>query len=174
MKTITKNIYQFNELSEEAKKKAVKDYLDELDDYHFLPDDMDYKAGELLEEKGLEVVGDYKVYYSLSHCQGDGAMIEGMFIWGDWFVKVKHSGHYCHERSTSIELWKDEGEITVDAEKEDYTKFEEEVYIPMCKELARYGYDCIDTFRAFDNIADILEGNEYWFTEDGEITEDSE
>lgn len=171
MKTITKTIYQFAELNDEAKKKAVKNYLDDLDDYHFLPDDMRYKAEELLKENGLEVVGNFQVFYSLSHSQGDGAMIEGEFEWKGYGVKVKHKGHYYHERSTSIEIWREEGDIVVDADTKIYTEFEEEVYVPMCKELADYGYDCIDTFREFDNVADILISMDYWFTADGEMTE---
>lgn len=167
MKTITKNIYQFGELSDEAKKKAVKNYLDDLEDYYFLRGDMRYKAEELLKENNIEVIGDLKVYYSLSHSQGDGAMIEGEFEWKGWNVKVKQSGRYYHEYSKQITLTKGDVEITF---SKDFTyKQFDDIYVAMCKELESYGYDCIKTFEEFDNIADILISNDYWYTIDGEM-----
>lgn len=68
MKTITKtyNVYNYNELSDEAKEKVKQDYLD------------DPVRNDLFYEDCMETIyslfpqSDLKVQYSLSYCQGDG------------------------------------------------------------------------------------------------------
>ena len=73
MKTITKTykVYNYNELSDEAKEKVKQDYLD------------DPVRNDLFYEDCMETIyslfpqSDLKVQYSLSSCQGDGFNIYG-------------------------------------------------------------------------------------------------
>lgn len=73
MKTITKTykVYNYNELSDEAKEKVRQDYLD------------DPVRNDLFYEDCMETIynlfpqSDLKVQYSLSSCQGDGLNIYG-------------------------------------------------------------------------------------------------
>lgn len=78
MKTITKkiNLYEYNELEEQAKEKAKEQFLEvrrEID-------------GNMFTETAMEIIGNYfqftdglKIQYSLSSCQGDGVNIYGKF-----------------------------------------------------------------------------------------------
>ncbi len=79
MKKIEKiiNVYQFDELNEIAKRKALRNRIEiEQNEYCdlYLGEDMRVEAEKLLDKyfKGA-ILGD--VYYSLSYCQGDGAII---------------------------------------------------------------------------------------------------
>lgn len=73
MKTITieKQIYSFNELSETAKEKARREYLDNYRDTQWFSEDCEYRLNELFPNSELNVE------YSLSYCQGDGFNIYG-------------------------------------------------------------------------------------------------
>jgi len=163
MKTITKDykVYTYDELSKEAKERARQDWIED-DELSFLSDDMQYKADELVKEAGIK--GDVsRVFYSLSYCQGDGAMFEGDFEWKDHNIKVRHSGHYYHENSKDIEMTKD-GEWTDEKEQEF-----DAIYIDICQELAKYGYDCIETSQSEENIRETFLANDYTFLENGEM-----
>lgn len=72
------NVYKFDELCDSAKQKALTDRMEiEKNDYcnYCLESDMEEKAKELLEEYFSSNATFEDVYYSLSYCQGDGAMI---------------------------------------------------------------------------------------------------
>lgn len=72
MRTVTEtyNVYNYNELSEEAKEKAKQWYLDDT----FRTDDF-----TSMIEKDLQALFDTKlnVQYSLNYCQGDGLNVYG-------------------------------------------------------------------------------------------------
>lgn len=161
MKTVSLTLYNYEELSEEAKKKAHSKW-NENDDMPFLSDCMKEKACDLITEAGM-TVEDMKVFYCLSWSQGDGAMIEGLFTWEGNEYRVKHTGHYYHERSTIIDaISEDEDGNTTGDEK----AFEE-AYIPVCTALARFGYDYIEAEQSEQSFIDACEANEYTFEEDG-------
>lgn len=165
MRTVETKVYTFDELSDEAKEKA-RNWWRDGDEMPLLSEDMNYKAEELLKENGIEA-DTFKVYYSLSHCQGDGAMIEFSGTWDDKHVTVKQYGRYSHEYSTDIEMYSENEEG--DREYLDYKAFEEDVYVPMCRALRDWGYDCIEHNRSKDVVDELLILNGYEFTEDGEI-----
>lgn len=73
MRTATKtfNVYRYNELSEKAKEKVKKWYLDDDDRSWFL--EQEY----LLDLASLFPHSDLKVQFSLCSCQGDGVNIYG-------------------------------------------------------------------------------------------------
>lgn len=163
----TINLYTFDELSKDVQEEVLQHFRN-TDECEYLSDDMEYYFEELAKEYKISVINS-KIYYSLSYCQGDGAMVAGEFEWNGYSIKVKHVGMYCHERSTNIEMYKDENDISMDADIEVYKDFEENVYIPMCKELARYGYDCIDTHNSDENLIEMIDANGYTFTLTGEL-----
>lgn len=71
------NVYKFDELNESVKRKVLDDRMEiEKNDYcnYCLESDMTEKAKELLDEHFKNATFE-DTYYSLSYCQGDGAMI---------------------------------------------------------------------------------------------------
>lgn len=65
-------LYEFKELDDKAKKKAIEWYRDIVNS-HGLSDEIDEAMKERAEWAGIP---DAKFYYSLSNCQGDGACFE--------------------------------------------------------------------------------------------------
>lgn len=163
MKTITKKykVYNFEELSPEAKETALENYNEDLD-YPFLTDDLTDLILEELKEKGLKVSGEITPYYSLSHCQGDGLMFEATLEdkKGNIFT-VKHSGFYSHERSTNISGTDQEGNEI------DTTDFEENIYIPICIRAAKNGYDILEYEGGEENFKELCQDNGWTFLADG-------
>lgn len=169
MKTKTINLYTINELSPEAQEKARQDYIAH-NDYEFLEDDMIcYLKEELLPTYNIIPDNNLSIRYSLSYCQGDGAMFEGTVTWDNKYrVKIQHSGHYCHYNSKDFEIFDfDMGEAIYDSELD--KKFDD-VYVKICEDLAKYGYDVMETSDSMENFKETCEANDYYFTNDGELT----
>ena len=106
METITKtyNVYNFNELDEEIQKELIqkeKEYQYESYIEAFLYDDLLEEAKRVLK-KYIKHTELNDINYSLSYCQGDGAMMEFEFYYYNNLIKVKHSGFYCHSRCFSV------------------------------------------------------------------------
>ena len=71
------NVYNFDELNEGAREKALTDRMEIEKNIYCdccLKSDMEEKAKELLDKYFNGAIFN-NVYYSLSYCQGDGAMI---------------------------------------------------------------------------------------------------
>lgn len=170
MKQITINLYNFGELSESAKEKAMQEWI-KHDDLPFLEDAMDEYLIDLLIDNNIES-DNAKVFYSLSYCQGDGAMFEGPFMYKGVSIVARQSGHYYHENSKDLDF-DYEGLSEDDVLKTDYKmqdNFEEdfnELYIKICRELKKYGYDFIEQEQSPEHLAKLFELNEYTFKEDG-------
>lgn len=163
MKTKTITLYTFDELSQEAKDKARQAYNYDSD-YPFLQADLREYIHEELTDKGY-THGLITPLYSLSYCQGDGLMFEGDVTDknGNTYT-IKHSGHYYHERSTTIT-----GEDK-DGEEIETKEFEENVYIPICKHVANRGYKEIEYQESEEHFSETCEANDYYFTIDGTLT----
>lgn len=165
-KTIT--LYTFDELPKEIQKKVIERFQNS-EEHYFLGEQMQEKIDELLKENNI--VGDAKVMYSLSYCQGDGAMFEGSFVWNGYNIPVKQSGHYYHYNSKSIgEITTIDGEEITDSKK--YQDIENEfnaLYVEICQKLAKWGYSCIESDLEESNIIENIKANEYTFTIDGRI-----
>jgi hypothetical protein len=163
METVTTKVYNYTELSDEAKEKA-REWYKEGDELPFLPEDINEQAHNIINNhKDLDDVVIENIFYSLSYCQGDGLMIEMTGNYKEFHFKVKQNGHYNHERSTTISLWNDE------CEEEDHEEFEEKVYIPICEELRDFGYDTIESMNNDEFVADALTNNDYQFYSDGSL-----
>ena len=109
MQTITKtfNIYEFDELAEDIKQKVIEreaEGIRQIEIEDFLREEMEFYAEQLLEEYFEDKAIFKNVFYSLSYCQGDGAMIEFDLNYCGKNVEIRHDPHchYCHERSFEI------------------------------------------------------------------------
>lgn len=164
MKTITiqKNIYEFEELSKEAQEKAlerIKKELKETEIELFLQEEMEEKAKELLQETFGDKARFKACYYSLSYCQGDGAMIEFDLETPAEVVKIRQHGYYYHEYSFSIDYYTDET-----AGK--YEELKEKI-IKMNQKLSKFGYDFIEYDLTLSDVLEHIRENGIEFLEDG-------
>lgn len=169
METRTYTVYTYAELPKKSQELAI-DKWKETDEYDFLQEDMEYKLDELLKKTKIILQYDsVNIYYSLSCCQGDGAMFEMLGEWKyygkTYDIKVKHSGMYNHFNSKEIDITDEDGEWASVKVCERFNN----LYVDICQELARYGYDCIDAHNEEANIIDIFEANEYMFNIFGDI-----
>lgn len=173
MKTKTIKLYEYSELSKEAKKKALN-YHNEYDfEEYGLAVHLDNYLSDLLEKYDIKPLNETyaKIYYSLSWSQGDGVMFEGVFDfptetekvgrqWKRYEVTVKQSGHYYHSNSKTIE---------VEPENETVEKEFDEVYQKICKELEKVGYEYIEDMQSEEYFIELCNANEWTFREDGTL-----
>ena len=158
MEVITKkyNVYNFNELSKEIQEKLIKKEIQEQNEFYidnFLIEDMQEAAKELLQKYFKNNKTEFKaVCYDLSYSQGHGAMIEFNLYYYNKYVKIKHYGHYEHERSFTIDSW----DLTEKQEKQLYNKI-----VMMNKELVKIGDDLIQYTISTDEAIDFLSESKY-------------
>ena len=164
MEKITKvyNVYDFDELDENIKNELIekeKEYIKEDYIEWYLYDDMFEKAHELLKKyfKGKAIFKN--IYYDLSYCQGDGAMIEFDLSYYNKDIKIRQYGHYCHELSFSIDTY----DYLTDKQEE---QLKEKIY-NMNKELSKYGYRLIEEEPDNSLVLENLRQNKY--LENGKI-----
>lgn len=159
----TYNVYKFDELSKEAQEKALE-YFREHEDFWGLGDELEEILTVLLKENKITYDVLPKIYYSLSWCQGDGAMFEGTVYWKSYTAVIKQSGRYYHYNSKSIELFS----TKTDKEASDkvYHEFND-LYVDICQALEKAGYDSIDYTLSEENMKEMIEANDYEFTENG-------
>lgn len=162
MKTIQVNLYEIDELEGKAKDKAIEWYRN-LDTTPFLADDMRYKLDDLLSKKKIKVVHSLDLSYSLSNCQGDGVMFEGLFEWKHYVIRIKHRGHYYHSKCKEVIIETNRGHEAKDYVYDDF----EVIYQEICGELEKYGYSIIDEANSDDSIIDNIKCNEYTFLSNG-------
>lgn len=162
MRTETIKVFQFEELSKEAKAKAIEWYRNG-NEMEFMPEAMREETEQALEESNFYDFEGFNVYYSLSCCQGDGAQVIFDGRYKDYYVKVKPDGRYSHKYATSIDIYDEEHQ---DAPEDVYDSFKEEYY-KLCDRLESYGYSYIDFENEDENIEETLIANEYEFTKDG-------
>lgn len=92
MQTKTYVIYNYDELSGEAKKKAVEWAQECLREDDFFYDDVSSLWGEKLESFGFT---DVKISYSGFWSQGDGASFTGKCNMVDFIKATKQNKHYA-------------------------------------------------------------------------------
>lgn len=164
MKEITIKLYSYDELSEKAQAKALSDWneYNEYNDDPMMQSHMINLLKEELDERGIKYDEDsIDVRYSLAHCQGDGFMFEGRLEWRGRTLQIKHSGHYYHMYSRTIEV--SEGDELSDDEMGQFVA----VYEAVCKLMERAGYDQIEWTQSAENFSEACEANEYTFEENG-------
>lgn len=168
MKTKTIALYEYHELSPEAKEKALANW-NETNDNPLLQSHMINVLKEKLDERGIKYDTDsIDVRYSLSHCQGDGFMFIGNLTWKKYDISIKHGGgRYYHSNSASIEIQESDNlGYHMDDEDADVKEFNE-IYQAICKEMEQIGYDEIEYEQSEEVFQETCEANEYTFREDG-------
>ena len=160
MRTTTINLYSINELSPEAQEKAIKEWR-ENDDLPLLEEYMNDRLQAKLEQHKIE--GDAQIRYSLSHCQGDGVSFTGTFEYKGQTYEVKVTDHhYQHAYTCSIT---DFSETESEALEADF----KEVYLEICRQLEKEGYNYIEDMQSDETIKETLLINEYEYTENGDF-----
>lgn len=160
MRTIETKIYNFSELSENAKQKAIETYRENTP-YEWLGGDLSEYLKELLEKYQVEPIGIPQLEFSLSYSQGDGACFTGDFNLKNKHIQIrKNTYRYSHVNSVDIFI----NDSKIDKEEND---FFEKVYLPICQELEREGYEIIDDVTSNEYIGGAL--FDYEFTEDGKV-----
>lgn len=194
MRTITTEVYKFEELDEETQERVIENNRDINVDYQwwdFIYDDVK-KIGKIL---GINIKN---IYFSRFYSQGDGACFEGSYSYAKESVKkikeyapldeelhkiakdlyllqknhfyrlsanVEHSGHYYHEFCTNITVYDD-----------DYYDISDDTIEGM-KEILRsfmqWIYSILEKecnyLTSDEAIKETIIANEYEFTEEGEI-----
>jgi hypothetical protein len=183
--------YQFDELSEEAQKRAISQNWDWNTNDQWWYEDIIDDAKEIGKLLGIDIDN---VWWSGFASQGDGACFTGRYSYvkgsckavRDYapkdeelhriadalreaqrrafyqlYASVKHRGHYQHENCTDIDVDGEYGDIDPDAIAEPLRDFMRWIYRRLEEE---YYYQNED-----EQIAESFRANETEFTENGEL-----
>lgn len=194
MKTITTTLYSFNELSEEAKREALRRYHDGYEtDLSMTVEDFKDNIVPLF---GFDVS---RVYYSGFHSQGDGACFIGSWSpkcvtphdklhervnddqitalhrrmaqlaaqWPRATAEIGHRGRYYHEHCTAIDF--DPDQTIPDDE---FSVYEAE-FCDLARSLMCWLYAALEKDHEWqlseDNLTASIIAADYDFTEDGKV-----
>ena len=189
MKTIETTLFEFNELSETAKKIAI---INERDEQEICLDYFNEGANEQINEAGF--VGNVSLCYSLSYSQGDGLSFEC-----DYFNKLKdlfidilgvgkektidgiinnlsfensgNTGCYCYasRKDISLELnnYYAKNNDNLDAIISKVEAKLQDIYLELCKNLENQGYQEIEYQQSDEFIIENFEANKCFFTKNG-------
>lgn len=167
MKEITIKLYSYEELSEEAKKKAL-DTWNEYNDDPYMQSNMINLLKEKLDERGIKYDADsVDVHYSLSYCQGDGFMFSGSYEYNGNKVVIEHHDNFYYHKYTAQMTWPD---FVGEEKEEEENKIAEEfvgVYREICDEMERIGYDHIEHIQSEEYFIEVCEANGYTFEANG-------
>jgi hypothetical protein len=191
MRTIRTKIYKFEELSNEAKQVAIKDYRNKQEYYL---DSFNDDVVEQIENVGF--YGDVKLQYSLSYCQGDGLSFscdgideslllsffaevlgEGkektakLIIENSYFSNGGNNGRYCFASKNDIEYIFDSGVDAPNIENivlQVETKIQN-LYMELCKDLEKKGYEDIEYQCSDEAITETIIANDYEFLSNGKM-----
>lgn len=168
MKTKTINLYTYDELTKEAQDVALKQWQ-ENNEYFYLSEHLSNMLWEYLNDEKIVKQGDPKIFYSLSYSQGDGVMFEGNFTWNGYNVSIKHSGHYYHSNSKTIDITDEEGN---EPETDEPEKSFDTIYKTICTKLEKEGYDFMAYEDSEENFREACDANEYTFLLSGKMEND--
>ena len=191
MRTITKEVYKFEELNEETQERVIEDNRDINVDYQW----WDFSFDDIKEIGKILGINIKNIYFSGFYSQGDGACFEGDYSYEKESVKkikeyapldeelhkiakdlyllqkkhfyrlsanVEHNGHYYHEFCTNITVYDDNiSDDTTEGIKEILRSFMQWIYSTLEKECEYLTSD--------EAIKDTIIANEYEFTEEGEM-----
>ncbi len=150
---MTRKVYNFADLSDEAKEKA-REWYKENDDMPFLRDVVHESILSELKKRGYEVDDDVQVNFSLSYCQGDGVCFSGMVEMDAMWYEIRSDGSsYITE--------------VVDESEDESTPVLNEMR-EVAKIAEKAGYAEIEYQNSDEAVDETMEANEYTFTSDGE------
>lgn len=196
MEVVTREykVYNFSELSEDAKEKAKQWYLD---------DDFRPQKFENIYTEDLHYLfnnSDLKMQFSLSYCQGDGLNIYGKLDLMDVFAAIRDTDHSGEQFKQYKDLFSEHEQKTIEAYMEacgreielpynrhycycidDRVDFADE-WIEIL-EYCRYKNIQIDTIRKmekligtmFENLSATYEkyGYDYFYNADDEVVNET-
>jgi len=165
--TTRHTVYGFDELAKDVQAKVIEKFAQDEYEHglNFMTEDMTaYLLDELLPRHKMKT-NNAKIYYRLSYSQGDGAMFEGTIQWRGYTVSIRQSGHYYHYNSKEFTIETRHGN---DAKESVYDLFND-LYVEICKDLAKYGYEYIDGATSIETVTENIRANEYEFYEDGRL-----
>lgn len=196
MEVVTREykVYNFSELSEDAKEKAKQWYLDD----DFRPQEFENIYTEDLHY--LFNNSDLKMQFSLSYCQGDGLNIYGKLDLMDVFAVIRDTDHSGEQFKQYKDLFSEHEQKTIEAYMEacgreielpynrhycycidDRVDFADE-WIEIL-EYCRYKNIQIDTIRKmeklvgmmFENLSATYEkyGYDYFYNADDEVVNEA-
>lgn len=196
MEVVTREykVYNFSELSEDAKEKAKQWYLDD----DFRPQEFENIYTEDL--RYLFNNSDLKMQFSLSYCQGDGLNIYGKLDLMDVFAAIRDTDHSGEQFEQYKDLFSEHEQKTIEAYMEacgreielpynrhycycvdDRVDFADE-WIEIL-EYCRYKNIQIDTIRKmeklvgmmFENLSATYEkyGYDYFYNADDEVVNEA-
>ena len=193
-----KTVYQFNELSDEAKDKAIENYRQDGFDYEW----WNYIFEDAKRMGALMGITVDNIYFSGFSSQGDGACFEGSYEYQKGSVKaireetgdsdkdltaiakglqaeqrrnfyglsasVKQRGHYNHEFCTEIDVQDNRDNAPWQASDE-----VEEAFKDLLRDFMRWIYRSLsrewDYMNSDEQITEMIEANEYEFLENGRM-----
>lgn len=193
MKTETINIYQFDELTENAQEKALQIMT--------IREAEDWEPGYCLDdwEEKLKALGfeDVQIYYDLSYCQGSGACFTATVNIAEYCKAHKvanrfrkllnaldrdevttHSGgltvyknttHYSHERSVTVgdNLYSSTNDNIIDGQITELVTMLESEVIKLGQEIYSDFQEDYEDYTSRDSVRETIRANEYEFLEDG-------
>ena len=196
MKTIRTKVYSFNELSEQAQQTAINNFREsqqqDSDYLHFFSDDI----SEQLKRHHIEIDTN-GLCYSLNYRQGDGLSFSGSFDVGEMVnaalpqlsekrqsiikdlihtIKSKaNNGHYCYASKSDVDIEYNYNNFYQDTHSNLYSLCEtvlnhcEYLYMELCKDFEKQGYDSIEFQYSDECIKSNIEANDYQFLSNGNL-----
>lgn len=167
MKEINIKLYEYGELSDKAKERALDDW--NRGDYDpMMKSHMTNLLKEKLDERGMKYdTNSICAFYSFNNRQGDGFVFEGKIEHKGHTVDIMHSdAFYYHKYTASFDFQDDNGECTLSAG--DMESFKQ-AYREICDDMEKIGYDHIEYEQSEDNFMSVCEANGYMFEENGKM-----
>lgn len=189
MKTIEIELYKFTELSENAKSAAIEKHKENSEIFlDFFSDD----CHEQISENGFK--GNIKLQYSLSYSQGDGLLFSCDYYDNlkDLFIEILgaeksktidciinnisfkcdgNNSRYCYASRNDINLELDnyyiKSSINIDNLISKVESKIRDIYMNLCNQLERQGYNEIEYQYSDESITETLIANDYDFTTNG-------
>lgn len=189
MKTICKTVFQFNELNETAKQKAIENCREFNVSDEFWYECVYEDAKEIAKLLGIDIS---RIYFRGFWSQGDGACFEGYFQYNKQGAKkakeyapqdkelhriadeysaiqkacfysvygsVKQRGRYMHENCTEIDM--------------ENAKNKEEDMEEVLRDFMRWIYSNLEAQYEYltsdEAVSEMIEANGYDFDEDGNL-----
>ena len=196
MRTISVDLFLFDELSEDVQKKVIDKHRDINVDHDW----WDFTYDTFKEDCIFDVD---KMYFSGFYSQGDGAMFEYSSIPDslkndfidsldlspmrkNWLLnnvyvsgKGKHSGYYSHEKCCSHSIyWEvNNGDLHWDTKfyrwlesfADDFEQYVIDKYEDLCRDLYCVLKNEYNYLISDEQVAEAIRRNEYEFNENGEM-----
>ena len=197
MRTIETKVFNFDELTEQAKETAIEEVRAIINN-NFEPeiDMLECMLLERIKEVGFD---NPRLQFSLSHCQGDGLSFSAdtynklyelyvkvlgenkkttaRILSENTDVTIKgNTGRYCFSSDSDVELLIEPITSSYVYELDNCNEIVEQVeselrdiYLDLCNEMESTGYKFIEEATEDETIIEEIEANDREFTEQGEL-----